>query len=118
MTTLPESYDRSEDNTCAEIKITPTGRYLYASNRGHDSIAGYSVDAGTGELTPLGQIATEKTPRMFNLDPTGHFLYALGQGTGGLASYRIDAATGGLEPLEVHQVGGGPAWLEFVECGA
>ena len=118
LTTLPEGYNRSEDDTCAEIKITPTGRYLYASNRGHDSIAGYSVDAGTGELTPLGQTATEKTPRMFNLDPTGNYLCVVGQGTGGLASYRIDATTGGLEPLEVYQVGGGPAWLEFVECDA
>jgi 6-phosphogluconolactonase len=115
LTTLPEGYDGSQNN-CAEIKITPTGSYLYASNRGHDSIAGYRVDAGTGELTPLGHTATEKTPRMFNLDPTGQYLYAAGQDTGGLASYRIDAATGALEPLEVHQVGGGPAWLEFVAC--
>ena len=117
VTTLPEGYDGPE-NTCAEIKITPTGRYLYASNRGHDSIAGYSVSETTGELRPLGQTATEKTPRMFNLDPTGSYLCAVGQDTGGLASYRIDPSSGVLEPLEVHQVGGGPAWLEFVECDA
>ena len=117
LTTLPEGYDGT-DNTCAEIKITPTGRYLYASNRGHDSIAAYSIDESTGELTPLGHTITEKIPRMFNLDPTGAYLYALGQGTGGLASYRINAATGALEPLEVDQVGGSPAWLEFVLCDA
>jgi 6-phosphogluconolactonase len=117
LTTLPDGYDGPE-NTCAEIKITPTGQYLYASNRGHDSIAGYSVSETTGELRPLGQTATEKTPRMFNLDPTGSYLCAVGQDTGGLASYRIDPSSGVLEPLEVHQVGGGPAWLEFVECDA
>ena len=116
LTTLPEGYDG--ENNCAEIKITPTGRYLYASNRGHDSIAGYSVDETTGELTALGQTPTEKIPRMFNLDPTGSYLCAVGQDTGGLASYRIDPDSGALEPLEVHQVGGGPAWLEFVSCDA
>ena len=52
---------------------------------------------------------------MFNLDPSGSYLCAAGQDTGGLASYRIAPDTGALEPLEVHQVGGGPAWLEFVE---
>jgi len=113
LTTLPEGYEG--ENNCAEIKITPSGRFLYASNRGHDSIAGYHVDDSTGELTPLGQTPTEKTPRMFNLDPSGSYLCAAGQGTGGLASYRIAPDTGALEPLEVHQVGGGPAWLEFVE---
>ncbi len=115
LTTLPDGYD-GQENTCAEIKITPTGQHLYASNRGHDSIAGYSVDGTTGELTPLGQTATEKNPRMFNLDPTGGYLYAAGQDTGGLASYRIDSSSGALEPLEVLQVGGGPAWLEFLEA--
>ena len=111
--TLPEEYEGQ--NNCAEIKITPSGRFLYASNRGHDSIAGYRVDETTGELTPLGQTSTEKTPRMFNLDPSGSFLCAAGQDTGRLASYRIEADTGALEPLEVHEVGGGPAWLEFAE---
>ena len=111
VSTLPSDYD--EENTCAQIHITPSGKFLYVSNRGHDSIAGFSID-DTGQLSSLGQQSTEPTPRAFNIDPTGNFLYAGGEGSGKIASYRIIPLTGELEPLEIYAVGKNPMWVLFV----
>ena len=112
VSTLPEDFEG--DNSCAQIHITPSGDFLYVSNRGHDSIAGFSTDRDTGRLTSLGQQPTEPTPRAFNIDLTGNFLYAGGQGSGKLASYRIDPQTGSLTPLETRDVGQSPMWVLFV----
>ncbi len=109
VSTLPEAF--AGDNTCAQIHITPSGRFVYASNRGHDSIACFSVDLATGSLTAVGQQPTEKTPRAFNLDPDGKYLFAGGLASSTLASYRIDYATGTLEPLETYVVGDRPMWV-------
>jgi 6-phosphogluconolactonase (cycloisomerase 2 family) len=109
LSTLPPDYQGP--NTCAEIKVHPSGRFLYVSNRGHDSIATFSVDAATGRLTRLGHTPTEKTPRSFDLDPSGHFLYAAGQASGKIAAYRIDRGTGELKPLEAYDAGKQPSWL-------
>ena len=112
ISTLPEGYD--ESNTCAQIHISPNGKFLYVTNRGHDSIAGFSIDDATGGLTALGQQPTEPTPRVFNIDPTGNFLFAGGQGSGKLATYRINSQTGILEPLETYPVGQNPMWVLFI----
>lgn len=94
--TLPEDF--SEPNTTAEIRVHPSGKFLYASNRGHDSIAVFAVDADTGRLTSLGQTATQgSTPRNFNLDPTGRFLIAANQASNNLAVFRINPDSGALE---------------------
>ena len=111
--TLSEGYDGP--NSCSQIQITPSGRFLYAPNRGHNSIAGFAVDAADGRLTPLGQTATEAVPRAFSLDPSGRFLYAAGLESGRLASYRVNADSGTLEPLEVYPIGQGPMWVLMVE---
>lgn len=113
ISTLPEGFDR-EDNTTAEIKIAPNGRFLYGSNRGHDSLALFAI-GNDGRLTAKGHYPTEATPRFFELDPSGRFAYAVGQGSGRLASYLIDAETGALTPLEQHEVGESPLWITFVE---
>lgn len=76
--TLPTGYDGH--STTAEIRVHPSGRFLYASNRGHDSIAVFSIDTSSGKLTPLGCTPTGgKTPRNFNIDPTGRYLLAANQ---------------------------------------
>jgi 6-phosphogluconolactonase len=108
ISTLPDGFQGS--NTCAHIEITPSGKFLYASNRGHDSIACYAIDSDSGQLTSLGQQPTEKTPRAFSLDPNGKFLLSAGQGSGQLATYRIEDS-GKLRPLSVYTVGKGPAWV-------
>jgi len=112
LSTLPEGFDGP--NTCAQIHITPSGRFLYAANRGHDSIACYKVDASSGRLTSLGQQRTEPTPRTFGIDPRGRYLYAAGQGTGRLAAYRIEAQ-GTLQPLATYPAGERPMWVMILD---
>ena len=109
LSTLPKDFDGK--NTCADIHVSPDGKYVFCSNRGHDSLAGFRVDATTGRLTAVGTTPTEQTPREFAIDPTGKFVYSAGQGSGRMASYRLDSATGRLEPLAVYDVGKGPAWV-------
>ncbi len=113
LSTLPKGF--TGKNTCAHIEMTPSGDFLYVSNRGHDSLAGFSVDGATGKLTALGNSATEKTPRAFTIEPSGRFLYAAGQDSGKLAAYRIDAKTGALERFATYTAGKGPAWVLAAE---
>ena len=113
VSTLPEGYDGQ--NSCSQIQITPSGKFLYAPNRGHNSIACFSVDAATGGLTSIAQMPTETIPRAFSLDPQGNFLYAAGLESGRLAAYRVNGDSGHLEPLEVYTVGQGPMWVLITE---
>ena len=105
VSTLPTDFTGA--NACAEIKIHPSGRFLYASNRGHDSIARFTVD-GAGKLTATGRTPTEKTPRSFDLDADGKFLFAAGESSGKVAAYRIDRETGDLKRLKSYEVGKTP----------
>ena len=111
ISTLPENY--AEPNTCSQIAMHPSGRFLYAPNRGHNSVASFAVDPVNGRLTATGRVATEPVPRAFNLDPAGGFLYSTGLDSGLIASYRIDQETGELTPLETYQGGNRPMWVLF-----
>jgi 6-phosphogluconolactonase len=113
VSTLPSDF--KQRNACAEIKIHPTGRFLYVSNRGHDSIARFQIDERSGELTALGHTPTEKTPRSFDLDPTGKFLYVCGEATDKVVTYRLDQETGGLTPTATYSVGKTPWWVSIVD---
>ena len=76
----------------------PSGKFLYCSNRGHDSIAMFRIDQKTGRLTALGHESTQgKTPRNFGIDPTGKFLLAANQSTGNVVVFRIDGRSGKLK---------------------
>jgi 6-phosphogluconolactonase len=90
--------DFSGSNISADIHITPDGRYLYASNRGADSLAIFSIDPdGSGKLSAQGQASSGgETPRNFAIDPSGSFILAANQDSGTIVSLRIDAATGKL----------------------
>jgi 6-phosphogluconolactonase len=101
-------------NATAEVKVHPSGRFLYGSNRGHDSIALFAIE-GNGKLSPLGHAPTEKAPRSFDLDPSGRFLYAAGEGSGRLACYRVDAKTGKLTRFATLEAGKVPWWALAVE---
>ena len=111
--TLPDGF--TERNTCSQIQITPSGQFLYAPNRGHNSVAGFAVGQEDGSLTPLGQTATEPVPRAFSLDLTGNYLYASGLESGRLASYRISQDSGVLAPLEVYDIGKAPMWVLIID---
>jgi len=99
--TLPDGVEAP--NTTAEVQVHPSGKFLYGSNRGHDSIAMFAIDAETGRLAPLGQQPSGgRTPRNFGIDPTGRFLLAAHQDSNTVVVHRIDAASGRLEKTE-HQ---------------
>jgi 6-phosphogluconolactonase len=94
---LPAGF--SARNDAAEIYIHPGGKFLYASNRGHDSIVAYSIDQKTGKLTLLQDVPTGgQEPRHFAIDPTGNFLLAENQLTHSIVEFRIDPPTGRLTP--------------------
>ena len=113
VSTLPQGYDGK--NSCSQIQIAPSGRFLYAPNRGHNSIASFAVDASTGLLASLGQAPSEQIPRAFSLDPEGKFLYAAGLESGRLAAYRVDANTGVLQPLKTYPLGARPMWVMIID---
>jgi 6-phosphogluconolactonase len=115
ITTLPAGY--AERNTCSQIQITPSGRFLYAPNRGHNSIACFAVDSSSGRLTVLGHVATEAVPSAFSLDPEGNFLFAAGSTSNRLASYRVNRETGELTPIETYAVGQRPMWVLITRLG-
>jgi 6-phosphogluconolactonase len=95
--TLPPDFKGA--NTTAEIRCTPDGRFLYVSNRGHDSLAVFAVDETTGALTPSGHVSTQgHTPRHFAIDATGRYLIAANQDTDDVVVFRIEPRTGALAP--------------------
>ncbi|MDA1127670.1 MAG: lactonase family protein [Chloroflexi bacterium] len=109
VTTLPDDYKGRK--LCSQIQIHPLGTHLYVGNRGHNSIASFSIDETTGALTPTGWTDVDPIPRAFSLDPTGHFLYVAGLETGNLIGFRVDQETGELTRLETYAVGASPMWV-------
>lgn len=110
VSTVPADWDLAK-GSCADIHVTADGRFVYASNRGHDSLAMFSVDSSSGELTSLGQAPTEKTPRSFCLTPGDGFVVSAGEGSHSLIVYRRNSETGLLNPLKTYPCGKGPAWV-------
>jgi 6-phosphogluconolactonase len=97
--TLPSDF--TGKSTTAEIAVSPDGRFVYGSNRGHDSIVVFSVDNASGRLTYVSHHASGgKTPRSFAIDPTGNFLLAANQQSHNVVVFRIDEETGQLEPTD------------------
>ncbi len=95
--TLPVDYDGA--NSCADIHVHPSGRFLYGSNRGHDSIAVFAIAPDTGALSLVQHQSTlGRTPRNFALDPTGTWLLAANQDSDSIAVFSIDGSTGQLTP--------------------
>ena len=95
LSTLPKDFTAPNDT--AEIVVHPSGKFLYASNRGHDSIAVFAIDPAKGTLTPAGDFPTQgKTPRNFALDPSGNFLLAANQESNNIVVFRINPSTGAL----------------------
>lgn len=104
ISTLPNDYVGENDD--AEIHVHPNGQFLYASNRGHNSIAVFAIDQAKGTLTRVDDVPTQgKIPRSFEIDPTGKFLFAENQESNNIVVFRIDQKTGKLtatgEKLEV-----------------
>ncbi len=97
ISTLPADFKGA--STCAEIKVHPNGRFLYGSNRGHDSLAVFAIDSTTGRLAPLEYVSTRgKIPRNFTFDPTGRWILCTNHGSDNAVVFRVDATTGRLTP--------------------
>ncbi len=95
LSTLPKDFTGQNDT--AELAVHPSGKFLYASNRGHDSFAIFSIDSVKGTLTPTGHVATGgKTPRNFAIDPTGKYLLAANQASDDIVIFCINLVTGNL----------------------
>lgn len=95
--TLPEE-KKEIPNKAAEIRVHPSGKFVYASNRGHDSITAFSVDGETGKLTLVERETIRGSwPRNFNLDPSGNWLIAAGRYSNTLSVFEVDNDTGGLK---------------------
>jgi len=113
ITTLPPSF--TGNSTTSEIAVAPSGKFVYGSNRGHDSIAIFAVDDATGVLSPVGWESTQgKVPRFFALDPSGTFLYAANQNSDTIVAFRVDASTGKLKPTGQIVKTGSPSSIAFL----
>jgi 6-phosphogluconolactonase len=87
-------------NSTAEILVHPSGKFVYGSNRGDDSLVIYSVEPASGKLTLVGhQLTGGKTPRSFGIDPSGKYLFAANQGSDSLVAFKVDEATGLLKQI-------------------
>ena len=96
ISTLPDGWDGN--NGTADVHVSADGRFLYASNRGHDSIAIFAIDTATGKLAPIGHESTRgKTPRNFALSLDGRFLLAANQDSANIVTFAVDSETGQLE---------------------
>jgi 6-phosphogluconolactonase len=99
----------------ADLRLTPSGKFLYTTERNTDKIALFTVAPRTGKLTYVTNFATERQPRGINIDPSGHYLVASGEKSDRLSVYRIDQATGKLSEPTRYPVGKGANWIEIVE---
>jgi 6-phosphogluconolactonase (cycloisomerase 2 family) len=110
--TLPSDY--TGDSTAAEIALSAGGRFVYCSNRSHDSIAMFAADASTGLLTSIGWVSSRgRVPRFIGFDPTHRFLYAANEQADTVVSWLADPSTGRLTPTEQVVRNASPCTIAF-----
>jgi 6-phosphogluconolactonase len=115
LSTLPEGVKVEQGYSTAEVFAHPSGKFLYGSNRGHDTIAVFAINPKDGTLKLVENEPTQtKIPRGFGIDPTGRYLIAGGQNSDNAAVFRIDQKTGALEPTGQSVKVGSPVCVEFV----
>jgi 6-phosphogluconolactonase len=115
ITTLPGEF--TSENSTAEVVVHPSGRFLYGSNRGHDSIAVFTIDPARGTLTAAGHTSTQgSTPRNFAIDPTGGWLFAANQRSDNIVVFRIDQKTGALAAAGQKLEAGSPVCVRFLRA--
>jgi 6-phosphogluconolactonase len=113
VTTLPPDFKK--ENVPGDVKVHPSGKFAWVTNRGHDSLAGFAIDAGTGKLTALGQTPTVKNPRSIDIEPDGRFVLSAGEDDGKLTVFGIDLDTGKLTRLHTYDVGTSLTWVMAVK---
>ena len=106
--------DFAEKNTGSEVVIHPNGRFVYVSNRGHNSVGAFSIDERQGKVQPIGWFACGgDTPRAIALDPTGRFLYSANQGSDTIVGFRVNQDTGELTETGLVILTGSPSTMVF-----
>lgn len=114
--TIPEKNKSQKGLSTAEVQVHSSGRFLYGSNRGHDTIAAFNIDFSNGKLTKIGNVSIEgKTPRGFGIDETGSYFFAAGQGSDSVAVFKINEDTGNLK-FTGEKIGVGiPVCVKFLQ---
>jgi len=111
--TLPKDF--SSESTTAEVAVHPSGKFLYGSNRGHDSLAVFTIDPAKGILTFVEHVSVKgKTPRNFEIDPPGNRLLVANQGTDNIVEFAIDSTTGKLTPTGTELKVPAPVCIKFL----
>jgi 6-phosphogluconolactonase len=111
--TIPSTF--TERNALADIRIHPEGRFVYASNRGHDSLAIFRIEEKTGEMIPVDIASTlGGNPREFDFEPSGTFLFVGNQVTNQMVTFAVDRTTGKLTPAGATADVPKPACVKFV----
>ena len=115
LSTVPKDHKVTKDDSTAEVRVHPSGKFVYGSNRGPDSIAVFGVDAKKGTLTPIEHAPTQgKTPRGFNLDPSGNYLITGNQDSDNIVVFKVDSKTGKLTSTGQNFEVGAPVDVLFV----
>ncbi|HEY7116664.1 MAG TPA: lactonase family protein [Tepidisphaeraceae bacterium] len=115
LSALPPGQNNSPKFSGAEIQVHPLGKFVYASMRGHNSLATFTVDEGSGKLTLTGNTPCGgKTPRNFRLDPSGRWLLCANQDSDNVVVFRVDQASGALTPAGVEAGVGSPVCVKFL----
>jgi len=118
LSTLPEGETKKPNYSTAEVDAHPSGKFLYGSNRGHDSIVVFATDPTTGKLSYVENVSTQgKTPRSFGIDPMGNYLLAANQDSDNVVVFRIDQKTGRLASTGTSIEVGKPVCVVFVPVG-
>ena len=114
--TIPDGY--AAENNTAQVVAHPNGKFVYGSNRGHDSIALFGIDEERGKLRPLGHESTQgRSPRNFNLDPTGRLLLAANELSHTIVPFRVDGETGKLTATGAITETRAPTCIQFLAAG-
>jgi len=113
VTTLPKEYN--SPNTCADIHISPNGKFVYGSNRGHDSLVVYKIDEKTGKMKFVQHQSTGgKTPRNFTISPNGKFLLAANQNSDSIKVFKVSEKSGKLTDTANSETVSMPVCLKFM----
>ena len=112
VSTLPVGFKGTSG--AGEVLVDAAGKFLYASNRGNDNIAIFSIDPSNSQLTAMSWVHTQgRTPRHFNFDPTGSFIHVANQDSANIVTFKVDKATGGLTPAGLYATTPAPACIQF-----
>src|SRR6185295_11197456 len=113
VSTLPADFIGT--SYCADVHVSPSGRFLYGSNRGHNSIVVFEIDPRTGKLKLVEHVSTGGNwPRNFTIDPSGKFLLVANQRSDNVVTFNIDAITGRLTPAGHNEQIPSPVCLKFL----